>query len=122
MRMRTLILAAAVLATAVGCDGTSGEAHPDSLVGTVTLDGTVVPSESLIVTGPNGEVAGGSTNDAGEYLIPDPPKGQLKVQFMPPVRGNRNKPMIPIKYTKPGNDLGIEYTGGKHTYDIELKS
>ena len=120
--MRTLILSAVVLATAVGCDRTSGEAHPDSLVGKVTLGGAVVPSESLIVTGPNGEVAGGSTSDAGKYLIPDTPKGRLKVQFMPPVRGNRNKPMIPMKFTKPVNDRGIEYTGGKQTNDVEMKS
>lgn len=119
--MRIMILCTAALtAAAVGCDSAS-DATPNALVGKVTLGGQPLASESITVIGPGGEVSGGTTNADGDYLIPDPPTGQLTFQLMPQDPGRRPaKGGIPAKYTKPGNDLGVEYTGGRQTYDIEL--
>lgn len=101
---------------AFGC-GKNQEANQDSLTGKVTVNGQPVKTTVITVTGPDGKPSGGTTNDEGVYLIPNPPKGELKFTFVP----SGPKSGIPDKYTRPNNDLKFTYTGGKQTYDIDLK-
>ncbi|MCZ2340917.1 MAG: hypothetical protein LC104_03870 [Bacteroidales bacterium] len=117
MRVSSLIGGILSLVICVGCSQSGGDAHPDSLSGKITIQGQPAAEATMIVTGPNGATAGGSANAAGEYIIPEPPKGLLKFQFFPGAK----KDSIPPKYLKPDNGLSFEYIGGKQTYDIELK-
>lgn len=115
-KMWTALTALAVM-TAIGCGAGGGVAHPDALSGKVTAGGKPVASATLVVTGPEGQSSGGTTNDDGTYLIPEPPKGKLSFQFIM----TSNKSLIPAKYSKPNNGLTFDYTGGSQTYDIDLK-
>ena len=118
--LRTLFVLSLFVASAVsaGCGAAAREAHPDVLVGKITHNGQPVKSVTVTVLGPGGSPAGGTTNDEGVYTIPNPPKGTLTFQLVAPGSG---KPPFPVKYTKPNNDLRVEYTGGKQTYDMDLK-
>ncbi|HJZ58715.1 MAG TPA: carboxypeptidase-like regulatory domain-containing protein [Gemmataceae bacterium] len=109
------LLAGLVAAMAIGCGAQT--AGKNTLSGKVTAHGRPVADVALVVTGPDGKTSGGTTNPEGVYLIPDPPKGQLQFHFIP---AGPAKKSVPEKYVKPGNGLGLEYTGGKRTYDIEL--
>jgi hypothetical protein len=118
LRVTGLLTLLASLTLSAGCGiGGGREANPEALTGKVTANGQPVKSVTLTVTGPDGKTAGGTTSEAGTYTIPNPPKGALKFQFVAPA----GKATFPVKYTKPGNDLAFEYTGGKQTYDIDLK-
>lgn len=117
MRVSSLGLLVLGCIISAGCSQSGGDAHPDSLSGKITFQGQPVPEATMIVTGSDGKTAGGSANAAGEYLIPEPPKGKLKFQFFPGAK----KDSIPMKYLKPDNDLSFEFIGGKQTYDIDLK-
>lgn len=117
MRVSSLVFIFLCGTISIGCNQSGGDAHPDSLSGKITLQGQPVAEATMVVTGPDGKTAGGSANSAGEYVIPEPPKGVLKFQFFPGAK----KDSIPQKYLKPDNGLSFEYTGGKQTYDIELK-
>jgi hypothetical protein len=115
LRPTAALLAVAALALAAGCES-GREAHPDSLSGKVTFKSQPVPYATIIVTGPDGRTAGGTTNEAGEYTIPSPPEGELKFHFPPAGK----KSPVPAKYAKANNGLSFTYTGGKQTYDIDL--
>jgi hypothetical protein len=110
------LLAAAAVVVSVGCGG-GGNSEKNVLSGTVKANGQLVSDLPLVVTGPDGKTAGGMTNPQGEYIIPDPPQGKLQFHFTP--AGPAAK-LVPKKYTKPGNGLEFDYTGGKQKYDIEL--
>jgi hypothetical protein len=118
--LRLLFVLSLFVASAVsaGCGAAARDAHPDVLVGKITHNGQPVKSVTVTVFGPDGSPAGGTTNDEGVYTLPSPPKGQLKFQLVAPGSG---KPPFPVKYTQPNNDLTFEYTGGKQTYDMNLK-
>ncbi|MDB5308938.1 MAG: hypothetical protein JWO38_3140 [Gemmataceae bacterium] len=103
---------------AAGC-GKAGKEHGE-LTGKVTMNGRSPGVLTLVVTGPDGKTAGGNTNDAGEYRIPDPPQGDLKFQVIAP-RQVGKPPAVPAKYGKQGNGITYSYTGGNQTYDIDLK-
>ena len=120
--LRTLSVLSLFVASAVsagcGIGAKQQEAHPDALVGKITHNGQPVKAVTITVLGPDGTPAGGTANDDGTYTIPNPPKGQLKFQLVAPGSG---KPPFPAKYTQPNNDLTFDYTGGKQTYDMNLK-
>ena len=111
-----LILFAAVCAVA-GCGAGAREANPDALTGKITYNGQPVRSVTVTAMSPSGP-AGGTTNDEGVYTIPNPPKGKLTFQLVSPGSG---KPSFPVKYTQPNGELSFEYTGGKQTYNMDLK-
>jgi hypothetical protein len=108
------------LAALVGC---SGSGKPGSLSGTVKFNGQPARYVTVVVTSADGKTAGGTANENGVYLIPDPPKGTLKFQILGGRGGNRQGSTVatlPPRYARPDNGLGLEYTGGKKTFDIEL--
>jgi hypothetical protein len=115
LRPAAALLAVAALTLAAGCDS-GRDAHPDALSGKVTSKGQPVQYATIIVTGPDGRTAGGTTNEAGEYTIPSPPEGALTFHFAPAGK----KSTVPAKYAKANNGLSFTYTGGKQTYDIDL--
>jgi hypothetical protein len=120
IRISLSLIASGAFLLAVGCGGidSSRQAHPDALVGKLTYNGQPLKSVILTATGVDGTLAGGTTNEEGVYTIPSPPRGKLQLQLSAPGTG---KLPFPAKYTKPNSDLTTEYTGGKQTFDIELK-
>lgn len=120
MRSMFTILSLSVVAFAgAGCGAFNGrQANPDALIGRITHNGQPMKSVTLMATGSDGTPVGGTTNDEGVYTIPNPPKGNLQFQLVSPGSG---KPVFPTKYTKPNNGLGCQYTGGRQTYDMDLK-
>ena len=106
------VLSVAALTLGTGCGKRPGA---ESLIGKITVSGRPVPFVSIIVTGVDGKVAGGSANGEGQFTIPDPPKGPLKIQLMEAARGT-----IPARYTRPDNGLLCDYNGGTRTLDINL--
>lgn len=117
--MRAGVLAAAVVfaALAGGCGG--GEKRGGELSGKVTVNGHPAGVMTLVVTGPDGKTAGGNTNDAGEYRIPDPPVGELKFQFIAPKQPGKTAG-VPPKYASPNSGITHTYSGGKDTFNIDL--
>ena len=102
----------------VGC-GDGGNSKDDtlqSISGKVIFKGEPVKSTTIVVSGPNNASAGGTSNEQGEYIIPNPPTGLLKFQLIP-----AGKVPFPAKYTKANNDLTFDYQGGKQTFNLELK-
>jgi hypothetical protein len=112
----TALLGAALALASGGC-GNQNTSGKNLLSGTVKADGQLVPDVPLVVTGPDGKTAGGMTDPKGEYIIPDPPQGKLQFHFMP---AGPSAKLIPKKYTKTGNGLEFDYTGGKQTYNVEM--
>ena len=112
------MFAVLVLSAAAGCGAVGrGDPHPDALVGRITTAGRPVKSVVVTAYGPDGKPAGGMTNDDGVYTIPNPPKGKLTFQIMSPGAG---KPPFPARYSTRSNDLSVDYSGGKQTFDMEL--
>lgn len=116
-RLFAIPLLFALLAAITGCGAGARDANPEALTGKVTFNGQPVKAVTITVLG-SGAPTGGTTNEEGVYTIPNPPKGQLQFQLVAPGSG---KAPFPVKYTKPNNGLSFEYTGGKQTYDMELK-
>ena len=121
--MRACLFVIALLPLA-GCGGSADpKAGKDILSGKVLVGDQPARQVIITVTGQDGKVAGGTTSEAGEYTIPDPPKGKLK--FM--VSGSRpgaklapNAPsVVPPKYSNP-NELEFDYAGGKQTFDLKM--
>jgi hypothetical protein len=117
--IRKILLLCALTAAVVGCDGGARTNSP-LLSGRVTVDGKAAGELTLIVTAPDGSQSGGNTNAAGEYKIPNPPKGKLEFMFMAPARAAG--PKIPAKYLKPRNGITVEYRGGDQVEDLKLTS
>lgn len=92
-----------------------------SLTGRITSGGQPIPFLNLMASGPKGYNTGGSTNENGEYTMPEPPKGLLRFQVFIP--GKLPKGVtITEKYAKAdGSGLTFEYKGGRQTFDIDLK-
>ncbi len=122
------ILAAGLFAT--GCESdVSGVANV--LSGTITVGGVPASEVTLVAIGPDGVEATGLTDGTGKYRIENPPKGALRFrlgsQVPPPPPGVQAPPPppdaanIPAKYRTAKNELTFEYTGGKQTYDFDLK-
>jgi hypothetical protein len=108
-----------ILLVVAGCGGQP--VNPDAaniLSGRVTHKGNPVPNLTLVVSGPDGSKRGGSTNDQGEYRIPNPPQGKLSFQFIE--AGRPGSSAIPKKYAQPNNGVNYDYTGGLQTFDIQL--
>jgi len=121
------LLFAGLLATGCSSDPIGG----DVLTGKVTLNGAPAKNVTVTVAGADGLPANAATGDDGVYSIPNPPQGTLQVRvtgFVPtPPPGVKAPPpppgstSVPARYTKPNNGLSVEYTGGKQSYDIEMK-
>jgi hypothetical protein len=116
-RMFAITALLALSGAIAGCGAGAREANPDALTGKITYNGQPLKAVTVMAIG-GGTPAGGTTNDEGVYTIPNPPKGKLKFQLTAPGSG---KTPFPAKYTKPDNDLSFEYTGGKQTYNMDLK-
>jgi hypothetical protein len=127
LHVLSILLSAAL--PAAGCS--SGPDGDNVLTGTVTRNGQPVKNVTVTVGVKDGPEANAVTGDDGEYRIPNPPKGALQVRVTaltpPPPPGTKAPPpppgsiTIPPRYTKADNGLSVEYTGGKQTYDIDLK-
>lgn len=135
----------------IGCAGNGGnDRNANSLSGKVTFQGQPVAFASLVAIGPDKTKVSSPTDADGNYAIINPPKGPLKFEFTdipapapprpnppPPAGVKYNIPppakevsapppppvptLIPAKYRKEGNELSFEYTGGRQTYNIDLK-
>jgi hypothetical protein len=117
MRARFVFLTGVLAVAAVGCGKETDGGGKNVLSGAVTVGGQPAPEAAIVVTAPDGQTAGGTTDQSGRYTIPDPPVGKLQFHFIPAGKSKG----IPAKYTRPGNDLAFDYAGGKQTYDIDLK-
>ncbi|OWK46386.1 hypothetical protein FRUB_00085 [Fimbriiglobus ruber] len=102
------------------------------LSGKVTVNGQPAKDVTVValVSG-GGHEASGLTGADGTYRIVNPPKGAMKFRLStlapPPPPGITAPPpppgatAIPPKYTTPENGLSFEYSGGKKTYNIDIK-
>ena len=135
-----------LLTGALGCG--SGDGKPEnSIAGTVTLKGAPVRFASLAAISPEGEQRVSRTDEAGHFLIVNPPPGELTIRFVdlpppspprpnpppragvkydiPPPREAMTPPPpptpIPSRYLKPDAGLPFHYDGGRQTFDIDIK-
>ena len=126
------LAAALLLGAACGCGRGS-----DSLSGTVRLEGRPVAHALVVLIGPDGRQAVGTTNASGDYVALNPPRGRCQVTVtpsLPPVdaaqpQGVRVPPPagetatstpIPPKYGQPGNGLEVDVASGAQTFNIVL--
>ena len=125
--------AAVLLAAAVGCGGPSAS----SLSGKVRLDGQPVRHALVVVIGPDGKQGVGTTDEAGVYVVMNPPRGKCQVtvapslpvqnpalaqgvKVPPPADGGAVSTPVPARYASPGNGLDVEVSGDRQIYDITL--
>lgn len=114
-----------MLTLVFGCSDSGSKANTgkEALSGKVTLNDQPLKYVIINATGAGGIISGSTTNEAGEYLIPDPPKGMIKFTVMGSKPGAKLAPnapsVVPDKYSKP-NDLQFDYQGGKQTFDLKL--
>ena len=135
-----------LLAGTLGCG--SGDRMPaNAITGTVTFKGAPVRFASLAAFGAEGEQRVSRTDEDGHYLIVNPPPGELSIRFVdlpppspprpnpppragvkydiPPPREAMTPPPpptnIPARYLKPDGGLPFHYTGGRQTFDIDIK-
>lgn len=112
--LATLILAL------TGCSGGGSNEPKDVLSGKITVGGKPAPSVQLVVISPDGKPGGGTANEKGEYLMPNPPHGMLRFQFMSPASLPKGSVLVPPKYSTPAAAVTFEYPGGKVTKDFDL--
>lgn len=141
----SLVLAVALLMPMAGCAKIGGDVK-----GTVTLDGTVVPSGLVTFYYDNGEKEGADISDDGTYWMVHPRKGAVKITIEPispseataqlEVPGGAGKPPeqqmgslpgpkpkkyfpLPEKYKNPNTSgFTATVTGSSRTVDLPLTS
>jgi hypothetical protein len=119
--MYVRLFASGILAAVVAAVGCGGDERGGRLAGKVTFKGQPVPFATIVATGPAGKTAGGTTNEKGEYLMPEPPEGQLKFKVITSApKAGQPRLNLPAKYAGPQSGLSYDYTGGNKTYDIDL--
>jgi len=121
---------AALAASGLVVAGCGSERSDDLLTGRVTVAAQPANQITVTVVGAEGKEGSGLTNREGTYRIENPPKGKLTFVLStfvpPPPPGTPAAPIppgtvkVPEKYTKPGNGLSFDYSGGRQKYDIDL--
>jgi hypothetical protein len=92
-----------------------------SIRGKITYNGQPIPYAVVSATGSNNVMAGADSNEAGEFTIAAPPKGNMRFKIYVP--GNA----IPALKLNPKFAQGapveaqFNYQGGNQTFDIDLK-
>lgn len=124
----TLLALCGILAS-LGCGGTG----KSSLSGKVTLKGSGVTGDIILIGADKKEIKGDILN--GNYRIENPPKGEYDVVIrglptfsMPPAAKDAPTNTAatdtavspPAKYAKPGSLPKLSVTGGNQTHNIEL--
>jgi len=139
MRIIWLLSCGAGLFVLTGCGG--GESYPTAMVkGTITFEGTPVPTGAVVLHGKeNTVVRTGPIDNNGNFEIPDAPQGKVNVNIdFPPTVSRKGVPpkikipdgpaipevvkLIPAKYKNYAKS-GLVYTitPGRNEIKIELK-
>lgn len=118
-RLLTGCALAALIVTLTGCGG-GGNEPTNILSGKITVGGKPAPSVQVVATSADGKVGGGTSNEKGEYVMPEAPQGLLKFQFIGAASLPAGSVTVPAKYNSPQSGVTFEYKGGKVTKDFDL--
>ncbi|MFO0930022.1 MAG: carboxypeptidase-like regulatory domain-containing protein [Gemmataceae bacterium] len=118
MRSYLLLFGWAGLAVALAGCGGGNRGPADVLRGTITVGGRPAAGVQVVATTADGRVAGGTSNENGEYRMPDAPRGSLQVRFASADSLPPGSVRVPPRYRSA--TVPIDYSGGVVTKDFDL--